>query len=332
MLKYRFHFTKTGNLFHFISNLTEWHFSCRKKYNKIWLEETGPLSNKEKQALRKIKGLLLKYNFESKFLGIPFITSPDESVWRKVKNWVEKDEYNDLQKVFSIFELRFERIWQNEETKLANWKNTLSKELIEQKYQDLEEDLKRFFNQKPQFRNIDVYLLISAVGSGGGANLGPGRVTLECTALPADQVPRVLNVLYHETAHLVFEHGYYKNLLGQFLESIRSDFSERHAFFGSGRGLRSAINEAVMSSLLPEGYLASKYFDRNVFHNAEKVLGTNFENVAKGKKCDFRAYRLFVAAKLLPLVKDYIENKKPVDETYLQSVWKVFEDFSEKII
>jgi len=205
-------------------------------------------------------------------------------------------------------------------------------ELIEQKYQDLEEDLKRFFNQKPQFRNIDVYLLISAVGSGGGANLGPGRVTLECTALPADQVPRVLNVLYHETAHLVFEHGYYKNLLGQFLESIRSDFSERHAFFGSGRGLRSAINEAVMSSLLPEGYLASKYFDRNVFHNAEKVLGTNFENVAKGKKCDFRAYRLFVAAKLLPLVKDYIENKKPVDETYLQSVWKVFEDFSEKII
>ena len=332
MLKFRFYFTKTGNLFHFISNLSEWHFSCRERYNKIWLEETGPLNDKEKQALKRMGNLFLKYNFESNFLGIPFITNPDTVVWEKVKNWVDEEEFNELKETFSVFEPRFEKIWQSEEAKLAKWKNTLTKELTKQKYQDLEKDLETFFNQKPQFRNIDIYLLISAIGSGGGASIGPGRVTLECTALPTTHVLRILGVLYHETAHLVFEYGYYKNLLEQFLEPIKDKFSKRHAFFKSGRDLRVMINEATMSSLLPEGYLASKYFGRDVFHDAEKVLGTNFENIAKGKECDFRAYRLFVAAKLFPLVKNYIENKNPIDENYLQSVWKVFEEFSKKII
>ena len=292
----------------------------------------GSLSNKEKQALRKIKSLLLKYSFGSKFLGIPFITNSDEIVWEKVKNWAGESEYDRLRKIFLVFEPRFEKIWQSEKAKLANWKNALTKELTEQKYQDLEKDLETFFNQKPQFRNIDVYLLISATGSGGGANIGPERVTLECTALPTNQIPRVLGGLYHEVTHLTFEYGYYQNLLRGFLALIEDGFSEKHAFFGSGRGLRVIINEAVMSSLLPEGYLASKYLNRDVFHNAEKILGKNFENIAKDRECDFRSYRLFVAAKLFPLVKDYIENKKPVDERYLQSVWEVFEEFSKKII
>lgn len=331
-MKFKIKFTKLGNQFFFISNLTEWHFSCREGYNKIWLKQTGSLSGEEIQILKKMKKLLLKYSFGSKFLGIPFIAAPDTVVWKEVEKWVSEIEYNDLKKIFSTLKPRFERIWQNEKMKLAGWKNTLTKELAEQKYQNLEKNIEAFFSQKPQFHNIDVYLLISATGSGGGANIGPRRVTVECTALPAGQIQQVLGMLYHEVIHLAFEYGYYQNLLRRFLGSIENKFSEKHAFFGIGRGLGVIINEAVVSSLLPEGYLASKYFDRDVLRNAEKILGKNFENVTKDRKCDFGAYRLFVAAKLLPIVKDYIENKRPVDKEYLYLAWKVFEEFSKKII
>lgn len=331
MLKFSFYFTKTGNLFHFISNLSEWHFSCRKQYNKIWLKEIGPLNNKEKQALKKMRDLLLKYNFENKFLGIPFTTTPDRIVWEKVKSWVNKCEFNDLKEVFSTLEPRFEKIWETEKTKLASWKKILSRESKKKKYQNLEKDLGVFFNQGPKYHNIDVYLLISAIGSGGGANIGSGRLTLECTALSTKQFTRALNTLYHEAAHLAFEYGYYKDLLKQFLESFKNKSPKKHIFSKLGRSLRGVVNEAVMSSLLPEGYLAKKYFNRDTLHNAEKTLGKNFEKITKGKECDFGIYRLFVAAKLFPLAKNYIENKKPVDRDYLLSIWEAFKEFSEKV-
>jgi len=329
MLEFKFHYTKTANLFYFVSNLAEWHFSCRKNYNKIWLEKTGALDDKEKQALKQLAKLLIKYHFSSgqkgpddpsKFLGIPFTVYSDNEVWGKVEEWVEPEELLMLKNIFEVLGSRFEKLWVEEEPKLADWKATLVEELAQKKYDDLEKDLEAFFDQKPKFSKIDVYLLMNPANLGGGANIGPGRVTLECTALPTEAVSDVLNVLYHETTHLVFEYGYYQNLLEWFLQSIKDEYSEKHTFFKSGRGLRVIINEAATSSLLPEGYLAYKYFGSDVF-----------KKVAKGRGDDFGAYRLFAAAKLFPVVKDYIKNKKPVDRVYLQKVWEVFEEFSEKV-
>jgi len=340
MLEFGFHFTKTGNLFHFLSNLTEWHFSCRKNYNKIWLKKTVPLNDKEKQALKQLTKLLLKYHFSSgqkgpddpsKFLGIPFTIYSDEEVWEKVGEWVEPNELETLKNVFEIFEPRFEKLWVEEKPKLTEWRTILVKELAEKKYDDLEKDLETFFNQKPRYSQVDVYLSMGAAGtSGGGANVGPARVTLEPTGLSTDMVSEMLNVLYHETAHLTLEHGYYQNLLEEFLKSVGDGFSEKHAFFKSGRGLRTIVNEAVTTSLLPEGYLAGKYFGCDISRRVEKVLGKNFEKITRDKRENFMIYCLFAAAKLLPLARDYIENKKPVDRDYLQKVWEVFEDFSEK--
>lgn len=340
MLEFKFHFTKTANLFHSISNLAEWHFSCRKNYNKIWLERTGALGDKEKQALERLAKLLIKYHFSSgqkgpndlsKFLGIPFTIYSDDEVWEKVEEWVKPEEFLVLRNIFEIFGPRFEKLWVEEEPKLISWKTILVEELAKKKYDDLEKDLETFFDQKPKYSSIDVYFLMNPVNLGGGANIGPGRVTLECSALPTEAVSDVLNVLYHETTHLVFEYGYYQNLLERFLQSIKDGYSEKHAFFKSGRSLRVIINEAAISSLLPEGYLAGKCFGRRVLCNIEKALGKNFENIAKGKEDSFRAYRLFAAAKLFPVVKGYIKNKKPVDRAYLQKVWEVFEEFSEKV-
>lgn len=43
--------SKTASLFHFVHNMSEWHCSCRKRYNRAWIPETGKLSESEREAL-----------------------------------------------------------------------------------------------------------------------------------------------------------------------------------------------------------------------------------------------------------------------------------------
>jgi len=54
-MKFRFIISKWGNFYFFIQNLSEWHFSCRKKYNALWQKELGSLSLEEKQTLKVFK-------------------------------------------------------------------------------------------------------------------------------------------------------------------------------------------------------------------------------------------------------------------------------------
>lgn len=328
-MKFNFYYHKTANLFHFIANLTEWHFSCRKRYNQIWLDRAGSLISREEEALAQMKKLLLKYNFDSvrvgadgskqdRFLGIPFSIHSDAEVWERVEEWVTPGEFRTLKSLFEVFEPRFGKIWRIEKPKLESWKDKLTEETAKRRYQNLERELAMFFGQKQTDQLIDVCLLISAVGSGGGANIGPGRITLECTARPAGEVLCVLSTLYHEAAHLVFGAGYYSDLLKKFLQSVRgTPLAGKNPFSETGEGLRTIVNEAVMSNLLPRGYSAHKYFGRSVPSKPKRWP----EHV-------FTGWRLYCAAGMFNFTRDYIENKEPVDTAYLERVWETFEDFA----
>jgi hypothetical protein len=54
-MKFKFKISKLANQFFFISNLSEWHFSCRQFYNQEWLKQTEPLTDNEKQILKEFK-------------------------------------------------------------------------------------------------------------------------------------------------------------------------------------------------------------------------------------------------------------------------------------
>ena len=68
-MEFKIIISKSANKFFFISNLTEWHFSCRKMYNPIWLKHTGGnLSLQEKKYLKIFKNILIQYGFEKYYL------------------------------------------------------------------------------------------------------------------------------------------------------------------------------------------------------------------------------------------------------------------------
>jgi MoaA/NifB/PqqE/SkfB family radical SAM enzyme len=103
-MRFNIHLTKTGIFFHFLMNLTEFHHSCRKQDNKQWLFITGELTKKEKESLKEFKKLLRNYGYQGEnFLGIPFITSGEKEIWKKVKKWVKPDEFTKIKNIFKIF-------------------------------------------------------------------------------------------------------------------------------------------------------------------------------------------------------------------------------------
>jgi len=55
-MKFKVTSSKIGNFFFFITNLSEWHYSCRKSYNEEWVKILGDLTKKEKIISFKYEG------------------------------------------------------------------------------------------------------------------------------------------------------------------------------------------------------------------------------------------------------------------------------------
>ncbi len=325
-MQFRFQFTKTGNFFHFVSNLTEWHFSCRKRDNQNWLAKTGVLTEKEKVALEKLKTILGEYSYGKSFLGIPFVRTPEESVWDKVKTWVDAGSYQNLREIFDIFAPRFEKIWQEEKPKLRQWQEQLEKATKKQEVENVIQDLEAFFGTSASEIKVDVFFIINSTKNvhGGGANIGKGAITIECSSTKHGLIYGILATLWHETIHLVFQEKHLIPLL--------QDFVQIHGFFLMdtvlGKTLRSplvVLKEAIVSALIP-GYLAEKYFKLNVHKTAKKRLGKDFENAKKNPK-SLQLWTWFAADKLYPTVKSYIQEKKRVDKEFLEKTLRIYKGY-----
>ncbi|HHT85291.1 MAG: hypothetical protein ACOX35_01715 [Bacillota bacterium] len=59
---YRRHVCK----FFFINNMSNWHFSCLPHCNEAWIQETGPLTQEESQALDAFAGIVRQYGYGEK--------------------------------------------------------------------------------------------------------------------------------------------------------------------------------------------------------------------------------------------------------------------------
>lgn len=326
-MNFTFSYQKTSSLFHFIENLSEWHYSCRLGDNKEWLAQTGELMPEEKDALGKMRLLLQKYGYGEKFLGIPFITTFEESVWTEVKKWAEPDEYKNLQTIFQIFTPRFEIIWQKEEPKLRVWEKRLE-ELDGQGSRDNQiKDLDTFFNIKVQSRTVKVCLLVNASekGGGGNANVGDQTVTLDCSSMDIALAERIYSVLWHETIHLVFEKEQLNPILRDFLKE-KGNFLLQTALGQILKSPTALLKEAIVTAV--EAYLAKAYLNLDVEEEQRGKLGVNFEAV-KAKPKNYRLWYIYASQKLLPAVADYIQQKRSVDKEFLQLTFNFYQDYLE---
>lgn len=116
-----------------------------------------------------------------------------------------------------------------------------------------------------------------------------------------------LSILIHEFFHLILRKN--KNLLLKI-----SKFAEKNkkllTKLSEDVSNRIFLEELLISSFIPEGYLSEKYFHTKVISYTLKPK-------------DLLSWRKFVAFKLYPMAKTYIYNDRQIDEKYLKNLIKI---------
>lgn len=322
-MNFNIFYTKLGNQFFFISNLTEWHFSCRPNYNPIWLKKIKELSQEEKKALNEFSKILKKYSFKH-YLGVPFYTRTDKNVWSAVKKMITESEYETLRKIFSVFDEKFNKIWNPKI--LDNNAKILKRELQKGYCVKIEKDLLNFIGKynKNQCKKINIFLLKHPVQNSyiaGGANLGNKGITLECNKLVSPKhisLKLAVAIAYHEFIHFA-----YQKKLEKKISKIISQEGDPRIPLVQNRSLKEAIVEIIIDSLFPEGYLAEKHLHYQPLRKMRSKISEYediFNRFKRGEKVDFNKLQYYIVYKLFPLTKEYIETKKRLDEKYIKTV------------
>jgi hypothetical protein len=323
-MKFNFYCHKTANLFHFIANLSNWEPHCTQRFNDMWLQETGKLSGEEVSILEKAADLLPSYGRTPQaktYLPRYFFSRAEADIWRKVKDITSANDFRIMRRAFRVFEPRFDVIWEEEKENLARWSVLLKKYIRDPKLRHLEGDLRTFFDYSKPEPDSGVCLLLSSRNTWGGENLTLGKVplvVLKCSSVPLDQCAHLIAVLYHEACHSFYERVRKYELLSGIVSGLKGSLPNV-PFVTSKQDLSGAIGEAITSNLLPEGYLAHKYLNNPVPSGPRE-----------GAKASFASWRLYCAAKMFDLTKDYIEKRKPLDTDYIKRVWETLKDFAKE--
>ena len=318
-MKFIFKISRFDNLYFFVSNLTEFHFSCRKHFNIDWILSTGPLNQEEKKAINDVNAIFKKYGFviknkKSLYLGKYFYCPKDKEKIGSLKKYLMPEEYEKINKSFSVIENRFNKIYN--EKLLENWKLALEKELSSEKFLKLLNFAQRFFNATEKESVLNVHLLMSPSmtwSASGNANLGEEDITLEVPVfnLTEEQIELAACILLHELSHVWFENDDIYTIAKKL----------------SGNNF-SLIKEIIIDSVSPLGFPAQKYskvsnpFKRFLFHNLADGFKAH-ENFVNNKEVDKQKLSVYVNWLIYPLVaKYYLENKK-LDADFIKAIVKV---------
>ncbi len=324
-MRINFKISKLANQYFFISNLTEWHFSSRRSYNKIWLEKSGHLNLKEKKALQATERII-----KSKLhYGRQFFFYSSQKAWKTIKKEFNTDDYLTLRNTFTLFNRRFEKVWQKQ--KLTKWKNNLEKALCSGVYQKFFKELERLFSSnKIRSKNLTVHLISCPVKDkhpAGGANLGNAAITLEVPVHNNEKwfLEAGLAIIAHEFAHILFDNSKMKRLIESHLKQRKL---QGFHFINMKRPPKEVLQEILIDIFVPTGYLSQKFLKEyspltrtSYFANLDKIF-CEFLKFEKGKPVNFSWFEAYFIWQLYPLAAYYVEESKSLDGRFLEQILK----------
>ncbi|MFH1551445.1 MAG: hypothetical protein ABIC36_01025 [bacterium] len=188
-------------------------------------------------------------------------------------------------------------------------------------------------DKKMTNRTLEIYLFAipAQTGAAGGANLGTQAITLECSGINQKTLPRILSVIFHETAHIL-ETKHFACLLEEWVKNIDKKTEIKKTWvYQKIKDVMIILNEIITSSLLPEGYLSeiiSK--EKNVKKSIRNYFKDSFNSAVKPLPKKYRTLknlRYYSAYHLYPFIKKYISQGRALDEAYIQKTYQLFREF-----
>lgn len=326
-MQFKLSVSKLANHFFFVSNLAGWNPYCRKEYNELWLRHS-PLNKEEKEGLVKLSKVLKTYTLYKLFISS---TNP-EKTWYKASRLLPKKDLQILRGTLEIFSSRFERLWKKERGNLDKVAKELSTSLtVSKKLLSL---IGILYGNSQKTQEVEVFLLTSPITKrvvSGGSGLGKDKIVIECSKIMSKNNERdeLARVVLHELIHASFEQKIRKKIQ-TYIQSNR--FIELHAkllsqlaVYHQVKSFEGPIKEMIAVSLLPEGYIAEKYFGIDIKKNLRKRKSIRNQQLKK----NYYDLMLFSVWKLYTIAREYCDNEKVIDRKYLEATVQSWEEFEQ---
>jgi hypothetical protein len=290
-LKFTPKILRYSNLYFFIQNLSEWHFSNRKKYNEVWRNELS-FSTEADLCIKEFKKIHEQYSFGDKYLGRPFFIYDDP--WPAIEILVGKDNYIKIKNIFSTLEPYFNTLYIKDEITLKKWSKIIANPAFIEKASYLNKTLADFYGCSIYNENCTVYLLLSTKEKNGGTagTISSHAITLELSRTSIRLEQQVINILWHELIHLYFR----KNTLYPLLKE----------YTNNNMKTMSKVDELIASALLPNGLLG-----QNRLNNIDESRTPESFNsrIASSKIKDVQK-----------LIYPYLQQKKTIDDKLIKEL------------
>jgi len=333
IMKYKIVHSRISNLFFFISNLAEWHFSCRTEYNKEWIKQTGVLTEKESEAINVFGDVMRKYGFEYKknklvYLGQYFFLNSEKEAWEEVEKNVMEGEYKKIRSVFRMFEPRFKKIW--DEKGIKAWGRSLKKIAESENGIKLMAAMERAIKPDKKLEDFVVHIIPSPINNksaSGGANLGCGHITLEAAIEDNsdEYMETALGVMAHEMVHVLLDNN---RKLSKIIGAAASrDGMDLLDLVQPKMSKKNILTEIVVGGIAPSGYIYqahAKHFSpllRNL--GWIDVLLYDMEAIKEKKIISYDGLYYYVIWQMYPLSQYYFEKKRAIDKKFIDEMTRV---------
>ncbi len=246
-------------------------------------------------------------------LNLSFYGKNENKIWRQIEETIGKEHAKKIKKSIVLLDQVFDPYWRKASKHLLLWKQYFqnNQSLLQRVVFELKKlsGVKHFTISK-----IPIYLSSDPSSSDKEINAWFSWTPKESfivIEIPFDlKVPDnffPLAILAHEFFHLMLRKN--KNLFLKITKIVKKN-EKLLTKLAEGMPNRIFLEELLISSFIPEGYLGEKYFNMKVAFYTSKPK-------------DLLEWRKFVAFKLYQKTKKYIDNNWQIDENYLKDLMEI---------
>ncbi len=331
-MKLKFFVSKTSNHFFYISMMTGWNNALfRKETIKEWKEFLEDLNLKEKQVINQVGDILEKYKKnKGKWLQNIFYNDyTDQKIWLIIKQEYSKEEYDVLKQAFKITKSKFDKLWKRIDVLKVR---KFLKQLESKYYQKLFDEINTFFgikNTANNFIKVAVLPIVIKEGLAGHAwNNEKANVNIEFSMVDVEKnnIQDLALLLSHEIFHLLFRQSKFLNIFKEEISNNKIDYISKKSLVLNDFYQRPfvLVEESLVVTFCDFYYLRMKYYQTDKWLYLMTSMFDKQGNwiikdkIQHGKYIDRDLVLGYIGYKMLPIVLEYIINKKPVDRNLIK--------------
>lgn len=313
-----FNITQTGNVYHLLNAVSNWHPRCRPNLQE-WYRVMFGLSRTDTEILAgyaRVRQQDSSFPQQESLIPAAFLLGQDEATaLQTLADALPEASFQSIRACFEHFYENASLLYRRCLPDLMRRREELAERSQVIKFEALIQTLCGFFGARPELPDLQVHLLLNTCSgcTGGYALVGyPGHVTVEPKYLGKshpEYVSSDFSVIAHEASHLVVASN------PQLAPLIQAALAEA----GLEAKMADYIEEALIGTQFPFGHLAV----RSGLFSSAKVLDWQARPLPDPQEQpNLYIYTLQnkLAAGIYPLAREYLERGRPVSEGDLLSL------------